>query len=51
MQEMDENTQTLQLQVSGSDIDLAAIESAITRLGASLHSIDKVVVENEADGE
>jgi len=47
--EMDENTETLQLEVEASAIDFEAIESAITSMGGSLHSIDQVEVLNEAD--
>jgi hypothetical protein len=47
--EMDEDTQTLQLEVEGSVIDFDAIEAAITSMGGSLHSIDQVEVQNEAD--
>ena len=47
--EMDENTETLQLEVEGSAINFEAIESAITGMGGSLHSIDQVEVQNEAD--
>jgi hypothetical protein len=47
--EMDENTETLQLEVEGSSIDFTAIESAITSMGGSLHSIDQVEVQNEPD--
>ena len=47
--EMDENTETLQLEVEGSVIDFEAIEAAITSMGGSLHSIDQVEVQNEPD--
>lgn len=47
--EMDENTETIQLEVEASAIDFEAIESAITSMGGSLHSIDQVEVLNEAD--
>ncbi len=47
--EMDENTETLQLEVSGNNLDLEAIQSAIANIGGSLHSIDEVEVQNEAD--
>ena len=47
--EMDEETQTLQLEVEGSEIDFDAIEAAIASMGGSLHSIDQVEVLNEAD--
>lgn len=49
VEEMDENTQTLQLEVSGNAIELEPIESAITSMGASVHSIDLVEVKNEGD--
>jgi len=42
--EMDENTQTLSLEIEANSIDFAAIESAITAMGGSLHSIDEVEV-------
>jgi len=49
--EMDENTETLQLEVEGSSIDFESVVSAITDMGGSLHSIDQVEVKNEsADG-
>ena len=47
--EMDENTETLQLEVEGNAIDFEAVESAITAMGGSLHSIDQVVVQNQTD--
>ena len=47
--EMDENTETIQLEVEASAVDLHAIETAITSMGGSLHSIDQVEVQNEAD--
>jgi len=46
--EMDEKTETLQLEVEGPSVDLEAIESAISGMGASLHSIDQVEVLNES---
>ena len=48
VQEMDEDTQTLQLEISAANIDLGPIENTIKRLGASIHSIDLVEVKNEA---
>ena len=47
--EMDENTETLQIEVSGSKIDFETIQTTITTLGGSLHSIDEVEVQSEAD--
>ena len=46
--EMDEKTETLQLEIEGDSVDMDAIESAISSLGASLHSIDQVEVLNES---
>jgi hypothetical protein len=47
--EMDEKTETLQLEVEASAVDFEAIKAAITSMGGSLHSIDQVEVKNEAD--
>jgi len=47
--EMDENTETLQIEVEGNAIDFEAIQSTISSLGGSLHSIDVVEVHNETD--
>lgn len=46
--EVDENTETLQVVVEGDDIDFDAVQSGISELGGSLHSIDEVEVEGEA---
>ena len=47
--EMDEKTETLQLEIEGGSVDLAAVEAAISSMGASLHSIDQVEVLNQSD--
>ena len=47
--EMDENTETLQLEVEGGAINFESVVSAITDMSGSLHSIDQVEVKNEAD--
>jgi hypothetical protein len=47
--EMDENTETVQIELEGKAIDFDAIQSAITDMGGSLHSIDEVEVQNETD--
>ena len=47
--EMDENTETIQIELEGNAIDFQAIQSAITDMGGSLHSIDEVEVQSEAD--
>ena len=47
--EVDENTETLQITVEGDAIDFEAIQSAISSMGGSLHSIDEVEVQSETD--
>ena len=47
--EMDEKTETLQLEIAGGSVDLEAVEAAISSMGASLHSIDQVEVLNKSD--
>jgi hypothetical protein len=47
--EIDDNTDTIQIEVSGESIDFEAIQAAIKDLGGSLHSIDEVEVQSEAD--
>ena len=42
--EMDDKTETLEVVVMGSDIDLAKLDDTIARLGGSIHSIDEVTV-------
>ena len=42
--EMDEKTESTVLVITGQDIEFKAIEEAIKRMGASLHSIDEVEV-------
>lgn len=47
--EVDENTETLQIEVQGSAIDFDAVQSSIASMGGSLHSIDEVEVQSEVD--
>ena len=42
--EIDEKTESLEVIVRGSAVDLADLEQAITALGGSVHSVDEVVV-------
>ncbi|MCW8830333.1 MAG: DUF211 domain-containing protein [Gammaproteobacteria bacterium] len=49
MLEVDENTETIQIEVTGSAIDFEAIQVVIKDLGGSLHSIDEVEVQSETD--
>ena len=44
MTERDEKTESTVLVITGRDIQFEAIEEAIKRMGASLHSIDEVEV-------
>ena len=48
VEEVDENTQTVQLEVRGAALELTVIAEAIAGMGASLHSVDQVEVHNEA---
>ena len=45
--EVDEKTETLQVVVEGEAIDFDAVQSSISALGGSLHSIDEVEVQGE----
>ena len=45
--EVDENTETLQVIVEGDAIDFDSLQSAISNLSGSLHSIDEVEVKSE----
>ncbi|MEZ5541928.1 MAG: DUF211 domain-containing protein [Pseudomonadota bacterium] len=47
--EVDENTETLQIVVTGSAIDFDAVQAAISGMGGSIHSIDEVEVHNMTD--
>lgn len=43
--EVDEHTETLQVVVEGDAINFDAVQSSISDLGGSLHSIDEVEVQ------
>jgi hypothetical protein len=49
--EMDEDTETIQVTIEGNDIKFEAIQTAITNMSGSLHSIDIVEVESMPDEE
>lgn len=49
--EVDENTETLEIEVTGNSIDFELIQSTINNIGGSLHSLDEVEVQNELDAE
>ena len=46
--EVDEKTETLQVVIEGDTIDFDAVQSGISDLGGSLHSIDEVEVQGES---
>ena len=46
--EVDEKTETLQVVIEGDAIDFDAVQSGISDLGGSLHSIDEVEVQGES---
>ena len=47
--EVDEHTETLQVVIAGGAIDFEAVQSAISDMGASIHSVDEVEVHSEVD--
>lgn len=47
--EIDENTESLQIVVEGSALEFELIQTAISNLGGSLHSIDEVDVQSMPD--
>lgn len=47
--EVDENTETLQVVIEGDAIDFETIQSGISDLGGSLHSIDEVEVQGKRE--
>lgn len=49
--EMDENTETLLLEICAEAIDFEAVQTVIQDLGGSLHSIDEVEVGNDPTDE
>ena len=47
--EVDENTETLQVVIEGGSIDFEAVQTIISSMGGSLHSIDEVEVHSGAN--
>ena len=47
--EVDQNTETLQIEVEATAIDFDTVQSAIADMGGSLHSIDEVEVQSGGD--
>lgn len=46
--EVDEHTESLQVVIEGEAINFENLQSAISNLGASLHSIDEVEVQSDS---
>ena len=44
--EIDQDTESIKMEVFGNNIDIGKLKKAIKELGASLHSIDEVIVED-----
>lgn len=49
VKEVDEHTETLQIEIEGSELDFELIQNAINNQGGSLHSIDQVEVKGLPD--
>lgn len=47
--EIDENTETLEIEITAKSIDVEVVQQVISEIGGSLHSIDEVEVQNEAN--
>lgn len=47
--EVDENTETIQIEIESDSINFDAIQTAITEMSGSLHSIDVVEVISETN--
>lgn len=47
--EVDEKTETVVIVIAGENLKYEAIAEAISDMGGSIHSIDKVEVESESD--
>jgi hypothetical protein len=47
--EVDENTETVQLELNAPSIDFELVQAAIIDMGASLHSIDEVDAISQQD--
>jgi hypothetical protein len=45
--EVDKNTETLEIEITGNAIEFNAIESTLSSMGASVHSVDVVEAQNE----
>lgn len=48
VEEMDNHTETVTLEVSGNSVDTEILREKVRELGATVHSIDEVEVESSA---
>lgn len=46
VEEIDELTESTKMIIAGSDMDFESIKKKIEEFGASIHSIDKIVIED-----
>jgi len=49
--EMDEKTETIRIQIEAETVDFEAVQKAITAMGGALHSIDEVEVQGGFESE
>lgn len=49
--EVDDKTESVMVEIEGGDIDFAAVQSVINDLGGSLHSIDEVEAQGAETGD
>lgn len=50
VEEVDEKTESITLEIEGADVCYDAVAEAITSMGASVHSIDEVEVVGDGHG-
>lgn len=48
--EVDQDTETVEVSIEGYDLNFEAIQSAISKMSSSLHSVDVVEVQNDKSG-
>jgi len=49
--EVDERTETVVIEIEGSDVQFEAVAQVIESVGGSVHSVDEVVAHNSPDRE
>jgi len=48
--EMDEKTETVRVQIEGEAVDFETVQAAISAMGGAIHSIDEVEVQGGSKG-